>query len=84
MPLTYTGICNITARSSHQAPEAHMRSPKDRRASHAEDLFHPEENALGQPLQEKRHTSDRRIENLTLEERQLQLSEMPSPKLNTK
>ena len=61
-----------------------MRSPKDRRASHAEDLFSPEENTLGQPLQDRRQTRDRRIENLTLEERQLQLSEMPSLKLNKK
>jgi hypothetical protein len=61
-----------------------MRSPKDRRASHAEGLFNPEENALGQPIEERRHTRDRRIENLTLEERQLQFSEMPSLKLNKK
>jgi hypothetical protein len=61
-----------------------MRSPKDRRASHAEGLLNTEENALGQPLQERRHTRDRRIENLTLEERQLLLSEMPSLKLNKK
>jgi hypothetical protein len=61
-----------------------MRSPKDRRASRAKDLFNPEENALGQPLQERRQTRERRIENLTLEERLLQLSEMPSLKLNKK
>lgn len=84
MPLTYKGICNITARSSHHAPEVHMRSPKDRRASHTEGLFNSEEDALGQPIEERRHTRDRRIENLTLEERQLQFSEMPSLKLNKK
>ena len=84
MPLMYTGLCNITARSSYHAPEVHMRSPKDRRASHTEGLFNPEENALGQPLQERRQTRERRIENLTLEERLLQLSEMPSLKLNKK
>jgi hypothetical protein len=61
-----------------------MRSPKDRRASHTEDLFNPEEDALGQPIKERRHTRERRIENLTLEERQLQLSEMPSLKLDKK
>ena len=61
-----------------------MRSPKDRRASHTQGLFNPEENVLGQPLKERRHTRDRRIENLTLEERQLQFSEMPSLKLNKK
>jgi|GEM_PF-2868200 len=55
-----------------------MRSQKDRRASHAEDLFKPEENTPGQPLQERRQTRERRIENLSLEERQLQFSEMPS------
>jgi len=61
-----------------------MRRPKDRRASHEEGLFYPEENVLGQSVKERRHTHDRRIENLTLEERQLQLSEMPSLKLNEK
>jgi len=61
-----------------------MRSPKDRRASHAEDLFNPEENVLGQPLQERRQTRERRIENLSLEERQLQFSEMPSLQLDKK
>jgi hypothetical protein len=61
-----------------------MRSPKDRRTSHTQGLFNPEENVLGQPLKERRHTRDRRIENLTLEERQLQFSEMPSLKLDKK
>jgi len=82
MPLIYTGLYNITACSSYHAAEAHMRSPKDRRASHAEDLFSPEENTLGQPLHERRQTRERRIENLSLEERQLQLSEMPSLKID--
>ena len=58
-----------------------MRRPKDRRAPHTEDMFIPEQNALGQPLKKRRQTGERRIENLTLEERQLQLSEMPSHKL---
>jgi hypothetical protein len=83
-PLAYTGLCNITACSSNQATEAHMRNPKDRRVSHAKDLFGPEEITPGQPLQNRRKTCDRRIENLTLEERQLQLSEMPSLKLDKK
>jgi hypothetical protein len=61
-----------------------MRSPKDRRAAHEDGLFTPEEDALGQPIRERRHTPERRIENLTLEERQLQFSEMPSLKLNKK
>jgi hypothetical protein len=61
--------------------EADMRSSKDRRASHAGDLFTTEEDRLGQPHQERRHRRDRRIENLTMEERQLQLSEMPSLKI---
>ena len=56
-----------------------MRSSKDRRASHAEDLFTTKEDARG----ERRQLRDRRIENLTLEERQLQFSEMPSPKIPT-
>jgi hypothetical protein len=59
-----------------------MRSPKDRRTSHATDLFTTEDTVHGQPHQERRHKSDRRLENLTLEERQLQLSEMPSPESN--
>lgn len=59
-----------------------MRNPKDRRASPEEGLFYPEENVPGQPIKERRHRRDRRIENLSLEERQLQLSEMPSLKLN--
>ena len=59
-----------------------MRDPKDRRASHKEGLFYPEENVPGQPIKERRHRRDRRIENLSLEERQLQFSEMPSLKLN--
>jgi hypothetical protein len=61
-----------------------MRSPKDRRAPHEDGLFTPEENVLGQPARERRHTRDRRIDKLTLEERQLQFSEMPSLKLNKK
>jgi hypothetical protein len=61
-----------------------MRSPKDRRAAHEEGLFTPEDNVLGQPIKERRHAPDRRIENLTLEERQLQFCEMPSMKLNNK
>ena len=84
MPLMYTGLCNITARSSYHATEVHMRSPKDRRASHTEGLFNPEENAFGQPIKERRHARDRRIENLTMEERQLQFSEMPSLKPDEK
>jgi len=58
-----------------------MRGSKDRRASHAEDLFNAEENALEQPHRERRHRRERRIENLTLEERLLQFSEMPSLKI---
>ena len=61
-----------------------MRSPKDRRASPAKDLFGPEENTPGQPQKDRRQTLERRIENLTLEERQLQLSEMPFLELNKK
>lgn len=59
-----------------------MRNQKDRRASQAADLFATEENALGQSAQERRHRQDRRLENLTMEERQLQFSEMPSQKLH--
>lgn len=61
-----------------------MRNPKDRRAPHEKDLFYPEENIPGRPIKERRHTRDRRIENLSLEERQLQFSEMPSLKVNEK
>jgi len=55
-----------------------MRNQKDRRVSPDSGLFTPEENALGKPHQERRQRHDRRIENLTLEERLLQFSEMPS------
>jgi len=57
-----------------------MRNQKDRRASQATGQFTTEENALGQSAQERRHRQDRRLENLTMEERQLQFSEMPSHK----
>ncbi len=59
-----------------------MRSSKDRREPHPDGLFKPEEYGLEQPSRERRHSYDRRIENLTLEERQLAFSEMPSLKLD--
>ena len=59
-----------------------MRNQKDRRASQTAGLFTTEENTLGQSVQERRHIQDRRLENLTMEERQLQFSEMPSQKLD--
>jgi len=57
-----------------------MRNQKDRRASQAAGPFTAEENTPGQAAQERRHKQDRRLENLTMEERQLQFSEMPSHK----
>jgi hypothetical protein len=55
-----------------------MRNQKDRRAATAADPFARDDNQFGQPFQEKRHPQDRRMENMSLEERQLQFSEMPS------
>jgi hypothetical protein len=62
--------------------DINMRNQKDRRASQAAGPFTTEENVLGQSAQERRHIQDRRLENLTMEERQLQFSEMPSQKLD--
>ena len=59
-----------------------MRNPKDRRTPHADGLFNPEEYGQEQSSRERRHSRDRRMENLTLEERQLEFSEMPSLKTN--
>jgi len=54
-----------------------MRHKKDRRAPQATSLFPFRENGTSQ--NERRKTSERRMENLDAEERQLMLSEMPSP-----
>ena len=55
-----------------------MRNQKDRRESHAVDPLARKDNQFGQTSRERRHIHDRRMENMSLEERQLQFSEMPS------
>jgi hypothetical protein len=55
-----------------------MRHVKDRRAPLATALF-PFRDNTDNPKRERRKTSERRMENLNSEERQLLLSEMPSP-----
>jgi hypothetical protein len=55
-----------------------MRHQKDRRAPQATSLFPFRDNA-DVSQHERRKTDERRMENLDAEERQLMLSEMPSP-----
>ena len=55
-----------------------MRHVKDRRAPLATALF-PFRDNTDNPRRERRKTGERRMENLADEERQLMLSEMPSP-----
>jgi len=55
-----------------------MRHVKDRRAPRSTALF-PFRDSTDNPKRDRRKTSERRIENLADEERQLMLSEMPSP-----
>jgi hypothetical protein len=55
-----------------------MRHQKDRRTPQATSLFPFRDNA-DVSQRERRKTGERRIENLDAEERQLMLSEMPSP-----
>ena len=57
-----------------------MRHLKDRRAPLATAMFPFRDNA-DVSQHERRKTSERRMENLNAEERQLMLSEMPSPVL---
>jgi hypothetical protein len=56
-----------------------MRHAHDRRQPHHPDLNPVVDNGLESTLAERRKTTDRRKENLSLEERQYLFSEMPSP-----
>ena len=55
-----------------------MRHLKDRRVPQATSLF-PFRDNTDVSQRERRKTGERRMENLDAEERQLMLSEMPSP-----
>lgn len=59
-----------------------MRHSKDRRDPHAAARFPLEDNERELVLAERRKTTERRIENLDTEERQLLLSELPWPTLS--
>lgn len=54
-----------------------MRDPKDRRVHHAVPASPFENNGQKQVLSDRRSTQERRMENMAVEERQLQFSEMP-------
>ena len=58
-----------------------MRNSTDRRHPHTTGLHPIDDNEIDVTDADRRKTRDRRMENLTLEERQLLLSEMPSLKL---
>ena len=57
-----------------------MRNPTDRRHPHTTGLHPIDDHEKEVSDADGRKICDRRIENLTLEERQLLLSEMPSLK----
>ena len=59
-----------------------MRSSKDRRDPRTEKQFPLEDNERELVLAERRKTTERRIENLDADERQLLLSELPWPTLS--
>lgn len=61
-----------------------MRDSHERRQPHSTSLFPFRDNPLEATGVERRRIFDRRIENLSLEERQLQFCEMPAlpPKLD--
>jgi hypothetical protein len=54
-----------------------MRDPKDRRVHPAAPASSFENNGQKQVLSDRRSTQERRMENMAVEERQLQFSEMP-------
>ena len=56
-----------------------MRSTKDRRDSTADAIFTLEDSNHEVILEDRRRKKERRLENLDMDERQLLLSEMPSP-----
>ncbi|MEN8206462.1 MAG: hypothetical protein ABFS24_10670 [Pseudomonadota bacterium] len=57
-----------------------MRNSTDRRQPHITGLHPIDDNEIKVTDTDRRKIRDRRMENLTLEERQLLLSEMPSLK----
>lgn len=59
-----------------------MRKSKDRRGPDAKARFPLEDNDRELVLGNRRKASNRRIENLAAEERQLLLSELPWPTLH--
>jgi capsule polysaccharide modification protein KpsS len=56
-----------------------MRDSNDRRQPHTSSLGYIGDHPLDLSAIERRKIRDRRMENLSLEERQLLLSEMPTP-----
>lgn len=56
-----------------------MRSAKDRRNSTIDAVFPLEDSNNEVVLKNRRSKKERRLDNLDMEERQLLLSEMPSP-----
>ncbi len=56
-----------------------MRKPSDRRKADTDPSSVFADNGRTELLRDRRKGRDRRIANLPLEERQLQLSEMPGP-----
>lgn len=56
-----------------------MRHAHDRRQPHHSSPNPVADNGLESTLADRRKTTDRRKENLTLEERQYLFSEMPAP-----
>ena len=56
-----------------------MRNQKERRQSASAPLSPNTDNGHARLLQERRSGRARRLENMSLDERQLQLSEMPGP-----
>ena len=57
-----------------------MRNSTDRRHPHTTGLHPIDDNEIVVKATDRRKIRDRRMENLTLEERQLLLSEMPALK----
>jgi hypothetical protein len=56
-----------------------MRNQKDRRRAAAEPPSRYAENGREQLVKERRSGRNRRLDNMRLDERQTQLSEMPGP-----
>ena len=54
-----------------------MRDPKDRRTHHTTPMFPFENNGQKLVFSDRRETTERRMENMAVEERQLLFSEIP-------